>query len=98
MFEVHTTEEFDSWLIKLRDRKARARIQARIDRIELGNFGDVQPVGGGISELRIFHGPGYRVYFTKHSSMIVVLLVGGDKSSQDKDIERAKILARELEI
>lgn len=98
MFEVHTSEDFDSWLEKLRDRKARARIQAQIDRIELGNFGDVQPVGEGISELRIFYGPGYRVYFTKHSSVIVVLLVGGDKSSQEKDIERAKILARELEI
>lgn len=97
MLEVHTTAEFDSWLEKLRDRKARARIQARIDRIELGNFGDVQPVGEGISELRIFYGPGYRVYFIKRASVIVVLLVGGDKSSQDKDIERAKILARELE-
>ena len=97
MFEVHTTKDFDSWLEKLRDRKARARIQARIDRIELGNFGDVQPVGEGISELRIFYGPGYRVYFTKRSSVIVVLLVGGDKSSQDRDIERAKILAQELE-
>lgn len=98
MFEVHTTEDFDSWLEKLRDRKVRARIQARIDRIELGNFGDVQPVGEGISELRIFYGPGYRVYLTKRTSVIVVLLVGGDKSSQDRDIERAKILARELEI
>ena len=98
MFEVYTTEEFDTWFGKLRDRKARARIQARIDRIELGNFGDVEPVGEGVSELRIFYGPGYRVYFTKQSSVVVVLLVGGDKSSQSKDIKRAKELARELEI
>lgn len=98
MFEVYTTEEFDSWIGKLRDRKARARIQARIDRIELGNFGDVEAVGEGVSELRIFYGPGYRVYFTKQSSVVVVLLIGGDKSSQSKDIERAKRLARELEI
>lgn len=61
MFEVYTTEEFDAWFGKLRDRKARARIQARIDRIELGNFGDVEPVGEGVSELRIFYGPGYRL-------------------------------------
>ena len=73
MIEVYTTEEFDSWLTKLRDRKARAKIQARIDRIELGNFGDVAPVGDGVSELRIFYGPGYRVYFTKQSSVVVVL-------------------------
>lgn len=98
MLEVYTTEEFDAWFGKLRDRKARARIQARIDRIELGNFGDVQPVGEGISELRIFYGPGYRVYFTTQSSLVIVLLVGGNKSSQDKDIERAKRLAQELEI
>jgi putative addiction module killer protein len=98
MIEVYTTEEFDSWFGKLRDQKARARIQARIDRIELGNFGDFQPVGEGISELRIFYGPGYRVYFTKQTSVVIVLLVGGNKSSQDKDIKRAKKLARELEI
>ena len=98
MFEVYTTEEFDSWFEKLRDRQARARIQARIDRIELGNFGDVEPVGEGVSELRIFYGPGYRVYFTKQSSVVVVLLIGGDKSYQSKDIEKAKQLAQELEI
>ena len=98
MIEVYTTEVFDSWFEKLRDRQARARIQARIDRIEIGNFGDVQAVGEGVSELRIFYGPGYRVYFTKKSSVVVVLLVGGDKSSQAKDIERAKKLAQDLEI
>jgi len=98
MIEVYTTEEFDSWLTKLRDRKARARIQARIDRIELGNFGDAAPVGDGVSELRIFYGPGYRVYFTKQSSVVVVLLIGGDKSSQSSDIEKAKKLAVNLEI
>ncbi|MEQ8314632.1 MAG: type II toxin-antitoxin system RelE/ParE family toxin [Gammaproteobacteria bacterium] len=98
MIEVYTTEEFDSWLAKLRDRKARARIQARIDRVELGNFGDVASVGDGVSELRIFYGPGYRIYFTKQSSVVVVLLVGGDKSSQSSDIEKAKKLAANLEI
>lgn len=98
MLEVYTTDEFDSWFIKLRDRKAKARIQARIDRLELGNFGDVEAVGDGVSELRIFYGPGYRVYFTKQSSVIVVLLIGGDKSSQSNDVKRAKQLARELEI
>ena len=98
MIEVYTTEEFDSWLTKLRDRKARARIQARIDRIELGNFGDVAPVGDRVSELKIFYGPGYRIYFTKQSSVVVVLLIGGDKSSQSSGIEKSKKLAANLEI
>lgn len=98
MIEVYTTEAFDSWFGKLRERQARARILARIDRIEFGNFGDAQPVGDSVSELRIFYGPGYRIYFTKRSSVVVVLLVGGDKSSQAKDIERAKKLAQDLEI
>lgn len=98
MLEVYTTEEFDYWLKKLRDRKARARVQARIDRIELGNFGDIASVGDGVSELRIFYGPGYRIYFTRRTSIIVVLLIGGDKSTQSKDIDKAKQLAAELEI
>jgi putative addiction module killer protein len=97
MFEVYTTQEFDSWFEQLKDRQARVRIQARIDRIELGNLGDVESVGEGVSELRIFYGPGYRVYFTKRSSIVVVLLIGGVKSSQNKDIEKARKLARELE-
>ncbi len=98
MLEVYKTEEFARWLKKLKDRNARARIQARIDRMELGHFGDVEPVGEGVSELRIFYGPGYRVYFTKQSSIVVILLTGGDKSTQSKDIKKALELARQLEI
>ena len=98
MLEVFKTEEFANWFENLRDRKAKARIQARIDRIELGNFGDFASVGGGVSELRIFYGPGYRVYFTKRASVVVILLTGGDKNSQNKDIEKAKKLARQLEV
>jgi putative addiction module killer protein len=98
MLEVYKTEEFDRWFKKLKDRNAKARIQARIDRIELGHFGDVEPVGEGVSELRIFYGPGYRVYFTKQSSVVVILLTGGDKSTQDRDIKKALELARQLEI
>ena len=98
MLEVYKTEEFARWFKKLKDRNARARIQARINRLELGNFGDVEPVGEGVSELRIFYGPGYRIYFTKRSSVVVILLTGGDKSSQAGDIKKALELARQLEI
>ncbi|MEX0943537.1 MAG: type II toxin-antitoxin system RelE/ParE family toxin [Pseudomonadales bacterium] len=98
MLEVYQTDEFSRWFEKLKDRKAKARIQARIDRIEIGNFGDVEPVGEGVSELRLFYGPGYRLYFTKRSSVVVILLTGGNKSSQAKDIKRAKELAKQLEI
>lgn len=98
MLEVYKTEEFARWFKKLKDRNAKARIQARIDRMELGHFGDAEPIGEGVSELRIFCGPGYRVYFTKRSSIVVVLLTGGDKSSQAKDIKLALELARQLEI
>jgi putative addiction module killer protein len=98
MLEVYKTEEFSRWLKKLRDRNARARIQARIDRMALGHFGDVKSIGEGVSELRVFFGPGYRIYFTRRSSIVVVLLIGGDKSSQSRDIQKALDLARELEI
>ncbi len=98
MLEVYQTEEFANWLKKLKDRSAKARIQARIDRLELGHFGDVESVGGSVAELRIFYGPGYRIYFTKRSSVVVILLTGGDKSSQAKDIKKAHDLARQLEI
>lgn len=98
MLEAYQTDEFARWLRKLKDRNAKARIQARIDRMELGNFGDVEPVGEGVSELRIFYGAGYRIYFTRRSSIIVILLTGGDKSSQAKDIKKALELARQLEI
>ncbi|MDB5558901.1 MAG: addiction module antitoxin RelB [Enterovirga sp.] len=97
MIEVRTTERYSDWFSRLRDIKARARILVRIRRLSLGNPGDVKPVGEGVSELRIDCGPGYRVYFTQAQSKIVILLCGGDKSSQDSDIKEAKQLARELE-
>ena len=97
MFEVRQTEIFANWFKSLKDRKAKARIQARIDRIELGSFGDVAPVGEGVSELRIHYGPGYRVYFLQRGPIVVVLLSGGDKSSQKSDIKKAKVLANQLE-
>jgi len=96
MMDVRQTTIFAKWFENLKDRKARSRIQARIDRLEQGNFGDVAPVGDGISELRIFYGPGYRVYFIQKGSIIVILLSGGDKSSQKADIASAKVLAEQL--
>jgi putative addiction module killer protein len=95
MIEVRRTADFDTWLRDLRDRAARARILVRIDRLALGNAGDVKPVGEGVSELRIAYGPGYRVYFVRHGAIVVVLLCGGDKSSQSHDIARAIALAKE---
>lgn len=97
MIEVQTTELFDAWFKGLRDRRAKVRIQARIDRLEMGNFGDVAPVGEGVSEMRIFYGPGYRVYFVQKGSVVVVLLCGGDKGSQSADIAKAKDIAKQLE-
>ncbi len=97
MNKIQTTELFDRWFDGLKDRKARARIQVRIDRAEEGNFGDCQPVGGGVSEMRIHHGAGYRVYFKKFGKEWVILLAGGDKSSQQADIKAALKLARDLE-
>jgi len=96
MFEVRQTERFAEWLGTLRDSNARIRIAARIRRMEMGNFGDVAPVGEGVSEMRVHHGPGYRVYFVQQGGEIVILLCGGDKSSQDRDIAKAKELAKEL--
>ena len=97
MIEVRQTEEFTKWIGKLRDSTARAKIATRIRRIELqGNFGDVAPVGEGVSELRIHYGPGYRVYFVQDGDQIVILLCGGDKDSQDRDITTAKEMAEEL--
>jgi len=92
------TAIFAKWFESLRDRKARARIQACIDRVETGHFGDVAPVGEGVSELRIFYGPGYRVYFVQQESVVVILLSGGDKGSQQADVARAKEIARQLEV
>jgi putative addiction module killer protein len=97
MIEVRQTEIFANWFVKLRDKRAKARIQARIDRMELGNFGDVAPVGQGVSEMRIFYGTGYRVYFVQRGSLLVILLCGGDKSTQASDIDKAKKLAQQLE-
>ena len=97
MIEVYTTDVFDSWFARLKDPQGKARIQARIDRLELGNYGNAKSLGDGISELRIHSGPGYRVYFTQRASIVVILLVGGDKSSQARDIQRARKMARELE-
>jgi len=98
MIEVRTTARFRKWFRSLKDRRAKARIQARIDRIEMGHFGDVAPVGEGVSELRIFYGPGYRVYFVQKDAVVVILLSGGDKSSQNTDIAKAKEIARQLEV
>jgi len=97
MIEVRQTEIFADWFTSLKDRKAKARIQARIDRMEMGNFGDVAPVGQGVSEMRIFYGAGYRVYFVQRGSIVVILLCGGDKSSQTSDINKAKKLVQQLE-
>jgi putative addiction module killer protein len=96
MVEVRQTETFANWLAKLRDDRAQARINARIRRLSLGNPGDVKPLGGGVSEMRIDYGPGYRVYFVQRGEAIVILLAGGDKGTQDKDIATARALAREL--
>ena len=96
MIEVRRTDTFAEWLDDLRDLRARARIQARIERLAMGNPGDVRPVGEGVSELRIDYGPGYRVYFTKRGSELVILLAGGDKSTQTSDIRTALHLARNL--
>ena len=97
MIEIRQTVEFSDWLVGLRDRTAKARIEVRLRRLSLGNPGDVKPVGEGVSELRIAHGPGYRVYFVQRGDVLVILLCGGDKSSQNRDIERAKAMARQLE-
>jgi len=97
MIEVRKTEFFAKWFSKLRDKRARARIQARIDRLETGHFGDVRSVGEGVYELRIFYGPGYRVYFARQGTVVVILLSGGDKGSQQADIANAIEIARQLE-
>lgn len=96
MKTIYTTEVFDAWFESLRDKQAARRIQARIDRAEDGNFGDHKSVGDGVSEMRIHHGSGFRVYFTLRDLEVVILLAGGDKSSQVKDIQTAQALARQL--
>jgi len=94
---IQRTDEFSHWLSGLRDIRARAKILLRIDRLELGNPGDVAPVGDGVSELRIHYGPGYRVYFVSRGADLIVLLGGGDKTTQSADIAAARKLASELE-
>jgi len=97
MIDVRQTPVFSKWMTGLRDRRARAKIAARIDRLGFGNQGDVAPVGEGVSELRIHYGPVYRVYFVRRGPVLIVLLCGGDKSPQARDIKAAKTPAAQLE-
>jgi putative addiction module killer protein len=96
MIEIRKTDLFAHWLDELRDIQARARVQSRIERLAAGNPGDVEPVGEGVSELRINYGPGYRVYFKQRGRELIILLAGGDKRTQAKDIKTALRLARNL--
>ena len=96
MIEIRQTDVYSRWFKGLRDPQARARIDVRIRRLSLGNPGDVKPVGEGVSELRIDHGPGYRVYCVQRGQTLVILLAGGEKHTQERDIETALELAREL--
>jgi putative addiction module killer protein len=96
VIEIRQTEVYERWFDSVRDRQARVRIDTRIRRLSLGNPGDVTPVGEGVSELRIDYGPGYRVYFMQRGQALVVLLAGGDKRTQDRDIRTALEMAREL--
>ena len=96
MIEIRKTEVFATWLDRLPDIRARARVQARIERLAAGNPGDARPVGEGVSELRINYGPGYRIYYAKHSQEVVILLAGGDKRTQARDVKVALRLARNL--
>ena len=95
-WEVRQSPAFRAWVLSLRDSTARATILRRIDRIAVGNFGDVKSVGGGVSELRVDHGPGFRIYFVRRGETLVVILCAGDKGSQSKDVARAKALAQEI--
>jgi len=95
MYEVKESDLFSKWLLKLKDIQGKVAIIRRVKRVRAGNFGDHKSVGDKVSELRITTGPGYRVYYTQQEDKIIVLLVGGDKSSQSKDIEKAKEMAKE---
>lgn len=97
MFTFLRSDEFDKWLVDLRDHIAKARVLVRIRAAEQGNFGDCKPVGDGISEMRIKVGPGYRVYFARRDKVLYLLLCGGDKSTQKQDIKRAKAMLKEIE-
>lgn len=96
VIEIRQTAAYAAWFDGLRDRQAKARIDIRLRRLSLGNPGDVRSVGGGVTELRIHYGPGYRIYFTERGEELVVLLAGGDKSSQRRDIRQARALAQDL--
>jgi putative addiction module killer protein len=96
MIEVRQTELFRNWYANFSDLRGRARIRARIGRLTYGHFGDTKPLGDGVSELRIDFGPGYRMYFTREGNTVVILLCGGDKDTQQRDIKRAKALAAQL--
>ena len=98
MLEIRQTEHYRHWFDKLKDREARARIDIRLRRLSLENPGNVKSVGEGVSELKIDYGPGYRIYFTKKGSSLVILLAGGDKMTQTSDIEKAKKLVHEIEV
>lgn len=97
MFTVRLTVAFEAWLESLRDKRAQVRIAARLRQAEAGNLGDCKPVATGISEMRVHFGPGYRLYFTRKGNVLVVMLAGGDKSSQARDIRRAGRILKELE-
>ncbi len=96
MLEIRETQVYARWFSSLRDRRAKARINTRIRRLSLGNPGDVKPVGAGVSELRLDYGPGYRIYFIQRGSAVIVLLAGGDKRTQARDIQQAIELAKDL--
>ena len=96
MYFIKQTNIFSQWLKKLKDIKGKVAILRRVDRMKYGNFGDFKYLGGGVSELRISFGPGYRIYYTKKESQVIILLVGGDKSSQNSDIIKAKKILEEL--
>ncbi len=98
MIEIRKTENFLKFMAGLRDRKVIRQITSRVDRLSFGHESDVAPVGEGISELRIHFGPGFRIYFKRQGNVLIILLCGGDKSSQDRDIELAKRLAKELQL
>jgi putative addiction module killer protein len=97
MIDVREASDFTNWLAALSDRRARLQIVRRVSRVAAGNFGDAKSVGGAVSELRIDHGPGYRVYYTRRGKAVVILLCGGDKRTQSKDIRKAKEIAETLE-
>jgi putative addiction module killer protein len=97
VYQLRQTEHFVKWLVNLRDIRVKARILARLDSTRLGNLGDAHSVGGGVSEMRIDVGAGYRVYFTRRQKIVVILLCGGDKSTQTKDIARAKLMAQDID-